>query len=40
MPKGRLPPELKFQQHVADYLVREHKYGVLEPSDASEAHAL
>src|SRR5437870_4494027 len=26
------PPELTFQQHVADYLVREHKYGVLKQS--------
>jgi type I restriction enzyme R subunit len=26
-------PEITFQQHIADYLVREHKYGVLEQSD-------
>src|SRR5205823_3061957 len=35
MPK-RQPPELKFQQHIADFLVREHKYGVLEQSDISD----
>ena len=29
-------PELTFQQHVADYLVREHKYGVLEQSDITD----
>ncbi len=26
-------PELTFQQHIADYLVREHQYGVLEQTD-------
>src|SRR5438552_10275547 len=30
------PPELVFQQHIADYLVREHKYGVLEQSDITD----
>jgi len=35
MPK-RQPPELKFQQHIADFLVREHKYGVLEQSDITD----
>lgn len=29
MPRRR-PPELTFQKHVADFLVREHKYGVLQ----------
>jgi len=29
-------PELTFQQHLADYLVREHKYGVLEQSDITD----
>jgi type I site-specific restriction-modification system R (restriction) subunit len=29
-------PELTFQQHVADFLVREHKYGVLEQSDITD----
>ncbi len=29
-------PELTFQQHVADYLVREHGYGVLEQSDITD----
>ncbi len=30
MPKRKKAPELTFQQHIADFLVREHKYGVLE----------
>ncbi len=29
MPRKR-PPELTFHKHIADYLVREHRYGVLE----------
>jgi len=29
-------PELTFQQHIADYLVREHKYGVLEQSEIAD----
>ena len=29
-------PELNFQQHIADFLVREHKYGVLEQSDITD----
>lgn len=29
-------PELTFQQHVTDFLVREHKYGVLEQSDITD----
>jgi len=28
--KKKKTPELTFQQHIADYLVREYKYGVLE----------
>jgi type I restriction enzyme R subunit len=35
MPK-RKPPELTFQQHIADFLVREHKYGVLEQGDITD----
>lgn len=35
MPK-RQPPELKFQAHIADFLVREHKYGVLEQGDITD----
>lgn len=35
MPRKK-PPELTFQQHIADYLVREHKYGVLEQSDITD----
>ena len=30
MPKRKKAPELTFQRHIADYLVHEHKYGVLE----------
>lgn len=29
-------PELTFQQHIADYLVREHKYRALEQADISD----
>ena len=36
MAKRRKPPELTFQQHVADFLVRVHKYGVLEQSDITD----
>ena len=31
-----MKPELTFQQHVADFLIREHKYGVLEQSDITD----
>ena len=30
------PPEITFQKHIADYLVREHKYGVLEQSELTD----
>ena len=36
MARKRKAPELTFQQHIADYLVREHKYGVLEQSDITD----
>lgn len=36
MARTRKPPELTFQKHVADYLVREHKYGVLEQSEITD----
>src|SRR5260370_41141469 len=36
MPKPKKPPELTFQKHIADFLVREHKYGVLEKSDITD----
>ena len=36
MAKRKKTPELAFQQHIADYLVREHKYGVLEQSDITD----
>ena len=35
MPRKKAP-ELKFQQHIADYLVREHKYGVLKQADITD----
>jgi type I restriction enzyme R subunit len=35
MPRKR-PPELTFQKHIADYLVREHKYLVLEQSEITD----
>ena len=36
MAKRKKAPELTFQQHIADYLVREHEYGVLEQSDITD----
>ena len=36
MPKKKEAPELKFQKHIAKYLVREHKYGVLEQSEITD----
>lgn len=36
MPRKKKAPELTFQQHIADYLVREHGYGVLEQSDITD----
>lgn len=36
MAKRRPPPELTFQQHVRDYLIREHGYGVLERSEITD----
>jgi type I restriction enzyme R subunit len=36
MVKQKHPPELAFQKHIADFLVREHKYGVLEQSDITD----
>jgi len=35
MPRKK-QPELTFQQHIAAYLVREHKYGVLEQTDITD----
>ena len=32
MPKPK-SPELKFQKHIADYLIRQHQYGVLEQAE-------
>ena len=36
MSKQKKPPELTFQQHIADFLVRERKYGVLEQTDITD----
>ena len=36
MAKKKKAPELTFQKHIADYLVREHKYAVLEQSDIAD----
>ena len=30
------PPELSFQKHIAAFLVREHRYGVLDQSDITD----
>src|SRR5213596_3150440 len=32
----RKPPELTFQDHVANFLIREHKYGVLDQGDITD----
>ena len=34
---AKKPPELTFQKHIADFLVREHQYGVLEKADITDA---
>jgi len=36
MAKKKKAPELTFQQHIADYLVREHGFGVLEQTDVTD----
>src|SRR5882762_2214388 len=36
MAKRTNPPELTFQQHIKDFLVREHGYGVLEQADITD----
>jgi type I restriction enzyme R subunit len=36
MRKQKKAPELTFQQHIADFLVREHRYGVLEQTDITD----
>ena len=30
------PPEITFQNHIADFLIREHKYGALEQTDITD----
>lgn len=36
MAKRKKPPELTFQQHIADFLVRVHRYGVLEQAEITD----
>jgi type I restriction enzyme R subunit len=36
MPRQKKAHELSFQQHIADFLVREHRYGVLEQADITD----
>jgi len=36
MAKKKKAPELTFQQHIADYLIRKHKYGKLEQTDITD----
>lgn len=36
MAKSKKAPELTFQQHIADFLIRVHKYGVLEQTDITD----
>jgi len=36
MAKREKAPELTFQQHIADFLVREHRYGVLKQADITD----
>lgn len=36
MAKQKKASELTFQQHVADYLIRDHEYGVLEQADITD----
>ena len=36
MAKKQIPPELAFQKHIADFLIREHKYGVLEQAEITD----
>jgi type I restriction enzyme R subunit len=38
MAKTKKAPELVFQKHIADYLIRKHKYGMLEQSDITDTH--
>ena len=37
MGRKKKPPELVFQEHIADFLVREHGYGVLEQTDITDS---
>ncbi len=38
MAKSRKPPELTFQQHIADYLERVHQFGKLEQSEITDTN--
>ena len=37
MPRQKKAPELTFQQNIAAFLIRKHKYGVLEQADIMDA---
>jgi len=37
MANKKKAPELSFQEHIADFLAREHQYGVLEQADITDA---
>jgi hypothetical protein len=36
MPRRKQLPELTFQQHIADFLVREHGCGLLEQAEVTD----
>lgn len=36
MARKKKAPELKFQEHIADFLIHEHRYGVLEQTDITD----
>jgi len=36
MPRKKKAPELTFQQHIADFLVRVHGYGLLEQTEITD----
>lgn len=38
MTKSKKAPELTFQQHIADFLVREHKYCILEQTEITDTN--
>ena len=36
MAKSKDNPELTFQRHIGDFLIRQHEYGVLEQTDITD----